>query len=159
MKTSLCGLLWCFFSCTCVFEVNFGNRSWEISAVQTGRVPSCQITLSYRVHRASRQQKWIPPPLRGEQQIGEMSPNNHRHLLRRRKADIYPWAKGRDPSSGRVSCVYASYMTVYPPSWTHLSLFNCVGFIFLSYRLNSYNLKKKRIWEESWRTKAFTGKH
>lgn len=35
-------------------------------------------------------------PLRGEQQIGETSPNNHRYLFRGRKADIYHRAKGRE---------------------------------------------------------------
>lgn len=48
-------------------------------------------------------QKWIPSPLWGEQQIGEISPNNHRYLSRRREADIYHW--GKDPSSERALCV------------------------------------------------------
>lgn len=48
-------------------------------------------------------QKWIPSPLWGEQQIGEISPNNHRYLFRRREADIYHW--GKDLSSERIWCV------------------------------------------------------
>lgn len=102
------GSLWAEgFLCapTCLFEVNLGNRSWDSSAAQT-EIQEGASQPNYLVLQSlplPSRQKWISSLYRGEQQIEEISPNNHWYLFRTRKADIYHRVK--DSNTERIGCV------------------------------------------------------
>lgn len=116
---------------------------------QTGREPSCQISLSCRVQQPLRR---IPSGLRGEQQIGELSPNNHRYLFRRRKANIYHPGSG----SSRV-CVCVCFIYMFTLRIKHVLAFLIVWVLFFILQVESL-YPKNGTWEQSWWPKAFTRK-